>query len=185
MASKTKVYIAKTDEGIKPAVDTILTQIDETRPILKGSKEVYLKVNGVHCKKNCYTNPEVLRATIEHLYGEGVEKVFVMEDSVIGNVTRLVFKLTGYTKICEETGAKPLYLDEERPRAVTLCSGASITVCARVRSIFILNLIDLKFRLFFNLKNSNHNCLYWSRIILTQNEKSFRYFMWMTTKTIL
>ena len=56
---------------------------------------------------------------------------------------------------------------------------------SRVRSIFILNLIDLKFRLFFNLKNSNHNCLYWSRIILTQNEKSFRYFMWMTTKTIL
>lgn len=151
MTSNTKVYITKTDKGIKPAVETILTQIDETRPILKSSKEVYLKVNGVHCKKNCFTNPEVLRATIECLYREGAEKVFVMEDSTIGNVTRLVFELTGYTKICKETGAKPIYLDEEKPETVTLCSGVSISVPKTITriaenrgSIAYINLPKLK-----------------------------------------
>lgn len=128
MNLKTKVYVVKTNLGIKSAVEKLLTQIDETHPILKSSKEVYVKVNGVHFKKHCYTNPEVLRATIEYLFSKGAKKVYVLEDSTIGNVTRLVFALNGYKRICKDTGAKPIYLDEEKAETILLNSGISIAV---------------------------------------------------------
>ncbi len=108
MNSKIKVYIVKTEPSIKTAISKIFSQIEAEQPILKSSGEVYLKVNGVHCKKHCYTNPEVLKATIEYLYSIGAKKVYVIEDSTMGNATRLVFALNGYEEICEDTGAKSI-----------------------------------------------------------------------------
>ncbi len=126
MKSTVTVHLVDTSYGIKPAIEKILNQMSKETPILKSSKQVYLKVNGVHFARHCYVDTKVLRATIEYLYAKGAEKVYVMEDSTIGNVTRLVFDLIGYKKVCEETGAKPVYLDEDKAQSIKLKSSTFV-----------------------------------------------------------
>jgi uncharacterized protein (DUF362 family) len=109
----TEVYIEDTNQGIKLAVRKIFSQIEKSsKSILKSSKEAYIKVNGIDFKKHTHTSPEVLGAVIE-LLNEQNAKVFVMENSTQANLTRLVFKITGYKDICDKLGAKAIYLDEE------------------------------------------------------------------------
>ncbi|MHA1491867.1 MAG: DUF362 domain-containing protein [Promethearchaeota archaeon] len=109
----TEVYIVDTKQGIKSAVKEMFSYLEKSgESILKSSKEVYIKVNGIDFKKHCYTSPEVLEAVISYLKEIGA-KVFVMENSTQANMTRIVFALTGYKEICEKTGAKIIYLDEE------------------------------------------------------------------------
>ncbi len=90
----------------------MLLNLEKNGSLLKSSKEVYIKVNGIDFKEHCYTSPEVLRAVIEYLKKIGA-KVYVMENSTQANMTRIVFTITGYKKICEDLGAKIIYLDEE------------------------------------------------------------------------
>ncbi|MFX1389050.1 MAG: DUF362 domain-containing protein [Promethearchaeota archaeon] len=111
-----EVFIRDTTDSISNAVNEILFNIEKRgSPIIKSSKKVYIKVNGIDFKKHTYTSPEVLDAVIMYLKEKGAE-IFVMENSTQGNLTRLVFELTGYKKICEKHGAKIVYLDEEDSR---------------------------------------------------------------------
>jgi uncharacterized protein (DUF362 family) len=90
----------------------MLLNLEKSGSLLKSSKEVYIKVNGIDFKEHCYTSPEVLRAVIEYLKKIGA-KVYVMENSTQANMTRIVFTITGYKKICDDLGVKIIYLDEE------------------------------------------------------------------------
>jgi len=109
----TNIFISETGGGISTAVFEIFSKIeDSSGPILKDSNEVYLKPNGIDFKKHTYTSPKVLEAVILYLKERGAE-VFVMENSTQGNFTRLVFAVNGYKEVCEKTGAKIIYLDEE------------------------------------------------------------------------
>lgn len=135
MKATVTVQVVDTSNGIKPAVEKVFSQISKETTILKSSKEVYLKINGVHFARHCYVDTEVLKATVEHLNAIGAEKVYVMEDSTIGNVTRLVFDLIGYKKVCKETGAKPIYLDEDKAQSVILKSGKSVRVPKTISKI--------------------------------------------------
>ncbi len=149
--SQSTVFVAKTDRSVTSGVQELLDNIDRESPILKSSRDVYIKVNGVHCMEHSYTSPDVLKATIEYLYRLGARRVFVMEDSTIGNVTRAVFALTGILRVCREADAKPIYLDEDRAVAVRLNSAISIVVprtVARIvelrESVTYMNLPKLK-----------------------------------------
>jgi len=108
----TEVFIIDTKQGLKSAVSELFTYLEKTGPILKSSKEVYIKVNGIDFKKHAYTSPEVLEAVILYLNNIGA-KVYVMENSTQANMTRIVFAINGVKNICEKTGAKIIYLDEE------------------------------------------------------------------------
>ncbi|MFW9881125.1 MAG: DUF362 domain-containing protein [Candidatus Thorarchaeota archaeon] len=109
----TEVYITDTSESIDQAVREMFSYLKKSKiSILKSSKKVYIKVNGIDFKKHTYTSPEVLKAVIKYLKSIKAE-VFVMENSTQANLTRMVFAITGYTKICENLGAKIIYLDEE------------------------------------------------------------------------
>jgi len=109
----TEVYIEDIKHGIKSAVSNIFNRIENTgRSILKKSNEVYIKVNGIDFKKHTHTSLEVLEAVILYLKEKGA-KIFVMENSTQGNLTRLVFTITGYKEICEKYGVNIIYLDEE------------------------------------------------------------------------
>src|SRR5271157_2234625 len=88
-------------------------QLSDEGPILKEGKDVYIKVNAIDNKKHVFTSPEVLDAVIRKLKELGASKIYVMENSTQGNFTRVVFDITGYTKICKAHGAKPVFLDEE------------------------------------------------------------------------
>ena len=120
-----EVYLVDTDEGIKSAVDKMFANLEETGPILKNSKEVYIKINGIDAKKHTHTSPAVLQAVIQYLKRLGA-KVYVMENSTQGNMTRIVFGATPYKKICKATGAKPIYLDEEKTEIFTFGGKPSV-----------------------------------------------------------
>lgn len=109
----TKVYIEEATQGIETALRQIFSHIEEDgHPILKNSKKVYIKINGVNFNEHTFTSLKVLEAVIIYMKEKGAE-VFVMENSTQGNLTRLVFEITGYKEICEKLGAKVIYLDEE------------------------------------------------------------------------
>ncbi|MBD3340475.1 MAG: DUF362 domain-containing protein, partial [Candidatus Lokiarchaeota archaeon] len=93
--------------------------------ILKESKEIYIKVNGIDFKKHCYTSPEVVGAIIEYLKAIGA-KVFVMENSTQANMTRIVFDINGMKKTCKEFGAEIIYLDEEKTEEFTFKGKKSV-----------------------------------------------------------
>ena len=120
-----EVYLCGTDEGIESAVDKIFANLEKSGPILKSSKEVYIKINGIDAKKHTHTSPAVLQAIIKYLKRLGAE-VYVMENSTQGNMTRIVFGATPYKKICKETGAIPIYLDEEKSEVFTFRGKPSV-----------------------------------------------------------
>lgn len=108
----TDVFISETKNGIEPAIREIFANIEKDGSILKESGEVFIKVNGIDFKKHTYTSPDVLEAVIKYLLDKGA-KVHVMENSTQANMTRIVFEITGYKKLCDKLGAKIIYLDEE------------------------------------------------------------------------
>jgi uncharacterized protein (DUF362 family) len=108
----TEVFIADTKMGVSKALNEIFSNLMKTGPILKSSKEVYIKVNGIDFKKHAYTSPEVLKEVIIYLKDKGA-KIFVMENSTQANMTRIVFAINGFKEVCEKTGAEIVYLDEE------------------------------------------------------------------------
>jgi len=108
----TEVFIFDTKQGLESAVNEMFNNLEKIEPILKSSKEVYIKVNGIDFQKHSYTSPEVLKAVIEYLNNIGAD-VHVMENSTQANMTRIVFAINGFKDVCEETGAKIIFLDEE------------------------------------------------------------------------
>ncbi len=81
--------------------------------LIKSSGDVYIKPNAIDSKAYTHTRPEVVEAVIRYWFDAGAKRVFLIENSTQCNITRLVFELTGYKKICKKTGAIPVYLDEE------------------------------------------------------------------------
>ena len=78
--------------------------------LLKESREVFIKPNGIDGQPYCYTRPEVVEAVIEYWKTHGAKKIWLFENSTQSNATRLVFAVIGYDKICRRTGAVPVYL---------------------------------------------------------------------------
>ena len=112
----TDVYITETNQGIAKAVDDMFTSLEKTGPILKKTKEVYIKVNGIDFKKHCYTSPAVLEEVIKRLWKIGATKISVMENATQANMTRVVFAINGFKDVIKRTGAIPVYLDEEKTK---------------------------------------------------------------------
>jgi uncharacterized protein (DUF362 family) len=84
------------------------------RALLKPSGDVYIKPNAVDARPYTHTRPEVVRAAIEYWFEVGAKNVYLFENSTQGNYTRIVFAANGYSRVCRETGAKPVYLDEDK-----------------------------------------------------------------------
>ncbi len=107
-----EVVLADTGKGLGWAIQEAFGRLGGGKALLKASRDVYLKVNMVDCKKDCYTDPQVVKETILYFMNNGARDVYVIENCTQGNFTRLVFEATGLKKICRETGAVPIYLDE-------------------------------------------------------------------------
>ncbi|MDR0910940.1 MAG: DUF362 domain-containing protein [Spirochaetaceae bacterium] len=80
--------------------------------LLKSSGDVYIKPNAIDAKPYCYTRPELIEALISYWKKAGAKRIYFFENSTQSNLTRIVFKATGYTDICRRSGAIPVYLDE-------------------------------------------------------------------------
>ncbi len=110
--ARAQVIMADTKAGIATAVSEVFEHFGGGKKLLRSSRDVYIKVNGVGPEANVYTDPDVLRETIDYFRKNGARTVYVMENCTQANFTRLVFHATGYLKVCRETGAVPVYLDE-------------------------------------------------------------------------
>jgi uncharacterized protein (DUF362 family) len=110
--NSTEVMLADTLPGIAQAVNAIFEHFGGGGTFLRSSKDVYIKVNAVGLEPNVYTDPEVLRQTILYFKKCGARTIYVIENCTQANFTRLVFQAIGYLKICKETGAIPVFLDE-------------------------------------------------------------------------
>ncbi len=117
----TEVFVLDTTRGVQAAMDDMLDRLASAGAPLPKDKSghVYVKVNAIDFKEHCYTDTEVLKTLLKGLNARGAGTVHVMENSTQGNVTRVVFDVTGYTRICKEAGAKPVYLDEEPTKEYT------------------------------------------------------------------
>lgn len=82
------------------------------KKMLKKSKDVYIKPNGIDGKAYCFTRPELVEAVIKYWKKNGARKIYLFEQSTQSNWTRIVYEVTGYAKVCRKTGAIPVYLDE-------------------------------------------------------------------------
>ncbi len=105
------------NDALKTEVGTAVAEIFDRfggEKLLKESKEVFVKPNGIDGQPYCYTRPEVVEAVIRYWYAHGAKKVYLFENSTQSNATRLVYAVTGYDKICKRTGAVPVYLDEDK-----------------------------------------------------------------------
>ncbi|MHA1601904.1 MAG: DUF362 domain-containing protein [Promethearchaeota archaeon] len=100
-------------DSMLDAVRQIFEKFGGGAALLKSSKDVYIKPNGIDTKPYCYTRPSLLEAVIRYFNECGARQVYVFENSTQSNYTRIVFDVIGYSKICKRTGAKPIYLDEE------------------------------------------------------------------------
>ncbi|MCQ2513175.1 MAG: DUF362 domain-containing protein [Lachnospiraceae bacterium] len=113
--SRTK-FLPLSKEMSKEIKDVVYDILDDAggEALLKESKNVYIKPNGIDGKAYCYTRPEFVEAVIQYWKEHGANKIYLFENSTQSNYTRLVFELTGYAAICRRTGAIPVYLDEDK-----------------------------------------------------------------------
>ncbi|MHA1279431.1 MAG: DUF362 domain-containing protein [Candidatus Helarchaeota archaeon] len=119
------VHVVDVTTDVKSAMQLLCSKLNSEKQMLKKSKKVYIKVNGIDFKKHCFTSPEVLEALVEYLTAHDAT-VYVMENSTQANMTRVVFAINGYKALCERTGAIPIYLDEEDTEIYEFKGKASI-----------------------------------------------------------
>lgn len=110
--NSTEVMLADTRPGIAQAVNAIFEHFGGGEKLLRSSRDVYIKVNAVGLEPHVYTDPEVLHQTILYFQKCGARTIYVIENCTQANFTHLVFQAIGYLKICKETGAVPVFLDE-------------------------------------------------------------------------
>ena len=128
------VVIADTTQGLEPAIEEIFSPHGGVEAVIPKDigTTVYVKPNGVHFTPHTHTDPAVLEAVLAYLRDHGYTRLAVMESSTGGNFTRLVFKVTGYARICRRYGAEPVYLDEGPTVQVDLCDGTRARIPRRL-----------------------------------------------------
>jgi uncharacterized protein (DUF362 family) len=128
------VVITSTTEGLEPALDAIFAPHGGVEAVIpKTAGTVYIKPNGIHFTPYTHTDPAVLAGLLAYLRDHGYTRLAVMESCTAGNFTRLVFKVTGYDRICQRYGAEPVYLDEDPTVEVDLRDGTRVRIPRRLR----------------------------------------------------
>jgi len=103
--------------AMKEEVFAAVSEIFEAaggKSMLKSSKDIYLKPNGIDSKPYCYTRTELIEAVVRYWRDAGARNIYLFENCTQSNFTRMVYALTGYSDICKRYGVREVYLDEEK-----------------------------------------------------------------------
>jgi uncharacterized protein (DUF362 family) len=133
------VVIADTKGGLEAAIEAIFAPHGGVEQVVPQEGTVYVKPNGVHFTPHTHTDPAVLAALLAFLRDHGYRRLAVMESATGGNLTRLVFEVTGYREICRRYGARPVYLDEGPTVPVSLADGTSVRISRHLHDHLIQN----------------------------------------------
>lgn len=145
----TTVVIADTAHGLQEALEEIFAPFGGVRKALPDrGGTLYIKPNGIHFTPHTHTDPRVLDALLAYLRDHGYRRLAVMESCTGGNFTRLVFKVTGYDRICRRYGAKPIYLDEG-PTAEVILEGEETPV--RISRLLYEEIVHRRDNLYLSL----------------------------------
>src|SRR5450759_65318 len=117
---KPLVSIIDAKRDLPGAVKKVLDEHGVDRMIAAKPDECYVKVNAIDFKPYVYTSPAVTAEVLDYCVGAGAKRVFLMENATQGNMTRLVFEVTGLASLAVAHGAEPLYLDEGREAKIHL-----------------------------------------------------------------
>ena len=120
MSQKQLVSVIDAKRDMPGTVAGILDRHGVDEVIAEKPDACYIKVNAVDFKPHVFTSLAVTGEVIDYCKRAGARRVFLMENSTQGNVTRLVFEVAGFTRLCEEKGIEPLFLDEGREAKVHL-----------------------------------------------------------------
>lgn len=135
-APKARVSVVDIKRDLPGSVARILDSHGVDALIARKPEACYVKVNAIDFKPYVYTSLQVTGEVIDYCRRAGAERVFLMENATQGNFTRLVFEVAGFTKLAEEHGAEPLFLDEGREGTVRLPHmGYDIHVSRHVKDI--------------------------------------------------
>lgn len=127
------VVIADTKQGLQAALEEIFAPYGGIQAVIpRNGGTVYVKPNGIHFSPHTYTDPAVLEVLLATLRDHGYTRLAVMENCTGGNFTRLVFRVTGYDRICRRYGAEPVYLDEGPTVEVDLRDGTRARIPRRL-----------------------------------------------------
>ena len=105
---------------MKDGLEEIFAPFGGVTALIPEGAAVYIKPNLVHYSPETYTDIKVMEALLAYLSDHGFSNIRVMENVTSGNLSRLVFHVTGYTRLCRRYKARPLFLDEGPTMDVTL-----------------------------------------------------------------
>ena len=131
-----KVSIVDIKRDLAGAVQRVMDEHGVADIIKNKPREVFVKVNAIDSKPYCFTSLDVTGAVLDYCKRAGAQRLYLMENATQGNSTRLVFHITGFTKLAHGKGATPLYLDEGRQATITLPHmGYEVRVSEHVKRI--------------------------------------------------
>ncbi len=94
------------------SINNIFENFEGSEKLFDG-KNVFIKVNAIDFRKQCYTSPEVIGSAIDVIKDSGAKEINIVENVTQSNVTRVVFNVIGLDDLIDEKGANSIYLDEE------------------------------------------------------------------------
>ncbi len=99
-------------DSVRKSVENVFEEFGGAEELVED-KNVFMKVNAIDFRKQCYTSPVVIGEIIDVLKDAGASEINVMENVTQSNVTRVVFKVIGLTDLVKEKDVNALFLDEE------------------------------------------------------------------------
>ncbi|MBD3290086.1 DUF362 domain-containing protein [candidate division KSB1 bacterium] len=117
----TVVVSVPIQENYKQALDKTFQIFSEISQKIKKSKRIFIKISIDHLYEYHYIDRELLQLILEYIRRLNPNAgLFVMENNIHGNFTRLLANQTGISKICKQYKAKFLYLEEKKVTTVTI-----------------------------------------------------------------
>ncbi len=137
---KSTVFIKPIEDDLKGSIRECFEKFGGLDSIIKDN--VFIKINAATSFNQAMTDPDVILTLIE-VIKEAKKKpknIYVMDNCTASSCTRLVFKVNNLAKRIKKLGAKPLYLDEEKPVNVDF-NGVAMGKAVPIPEILYKNLI--------------------------------------------
>jgi len=114
-----EVVVRDTTENLVADIAAVFDYFGGIQKLAKN-RPILIKPNGVHFGPGHATAFEFLDALFQLLRDSGQKEIFLMESCTAGSMTRLVFRVLKWDRLCKRYGVKAVYLDEGKTRPLLL-----------------------------------------------------------------
>jgi uncharacterized protein (DUF362 family) len=114
-----RVVVRDASADLKTDIAAVLDQFGGVSSLVQD-RPILVKPNGVHFNPGQATATGFLEALFGLLRDASLRRLFLMESCTAGNLTRVVFRVLGWDRLCRKYGVQPVFLDEGRTRPLRL-----------------------------------------------------------------